>query len=145
MIIYSTLLRFQDNTDNLRFNTYADAVATARVFALTSPDPASTMPPPPAKVSTLKPYPKKLSRQLNLTLFPLDITTPHLLRKSTFDSVLAPLVAQGSPLAEWTTAFVHKTYEKMDSLKGSTPDPGYVPLSSLIVNLQSYKETKKQY
>ena len=26
------------------FNTYADAVATARVFALTSPTPSSTMP-----------------------------------------------------------------------------------------------------
>ena len=106
------------------FNTYADAVATARVFALTSPDPASTMPPPPAKISTLKPYPKKLTKQLNLTLFPLDITTPHKLLKSTFDSVLAPLIAQGSPLAEWTTAFVHKTYEKMQSLYGVTPDPG---------------------
>lgn len=106
------------------FNTYADAVATARVFALTSPDPASTMPPPPAKMSSLKPYPTKLSKQLTVTLFPLDITTPHKLLKSTFDDVLQPLIAQGSPLAEWTTAFVHKTYEKMQSLSGVVPDPG---------------------
>src|SRR5208282_5103266 len=35
------------------FNTYADAVAAARVFALTSPTPASTMPPPPPKLSSL--------------------------------------------------------------------------------------------
>ena len=108
-----------------RFNTYADAVATARVFALTSPNPASTMPPPPPNMSTLPAYPSKLSRQLNLTLFPLDITTPHLLRKSTFDATLAPLAAAGSPLAEWTTAFVHKTYEKMQSLSSAQEDPGY--------------------
>jgi len=58
------------------FNTFADAVATARVFSLTSPNPASTMPPMPL-LKALPPYPKNLSRTLNLTLFPLDVTTPH--------------------------------------------------------------------
>lgn len=82
------------------------------------------MPPPPANMSTLPPYPAKLSKQLNLTLFPLDITTPHQLHRSAFDAVVAPLIAQGSPLAEWTSAFVHKTYEKMQSLKGVSDDPG---------------------
>jgi hypothetical protein len=86
------------------------------------------MPPPPLKMSTLPPYPNKLSRQLNLTLFPLDITTPHQLRKSTFDATLAPLIAAGSPLAEWTTAFVHKTYEKIQLLSRAQADPGYFPL-----------------
>jgi hypothetical protein len=108
------------------FNTYADAVATARVFALTSPNPASTMPPPPAKMSTLPPYPSKLSRQLKLTLFPLDITTPHQLRQSSFDATLLPLIQGGSPLAEWTSAFVHKTYDKVQSLTRKQADPGYV-------------------
>lgn len=75
-------------------------------------------------MSTLSPYPEKLSRQLNLTLFPLDITTPHLLRRSNFDAILAPLIKAGSPLAEWTTAFVHKTYEKMQSLTQEQADPG---------------------
>jgi hypothetical protein len=74
------------------FNTYADAVATARVFALTSPNPSSTMPPVPPKMSTLPPYPEKLSRPLNLTLFPLDITTAHLLTKSMFDAKVIPLI-----------------------------------------------------
>jgi inosine-uridine nucleoside N-ribohydrolase len=104
------------------FNTYADAVATARVFALTSPNPASTM--PPAKLSSLPPYPAKLSRRLNLTLFPLDITTPHELTKSMFEAKIEPLIKAGSPLAEWTSVFMGKTFEKISFLTGSQSDPG---------------------
>ena len=73
-------------TPGAEFNTYADSVAAARVFALTSPNPASTMPPvaptPPGKQSAdppppfLAPYPEKLSRQLKLTLCPLGTTLP---------------------------------------------------------------------
>jgi inosine-uridine nucleoside N-ribohydrolase len=106
------------------FNTYADAVATARVFALTSPNPSSTMPPPPLKISTLAPYPRKLSRALKLTLFPLDITTPHTLQRSHLSAKLDPLIKAGSPLAEWTSAFVHKTFEKIESLTRKQADPG---------------------
>jgi len=106
------------------FNTYADAVATARVFALTSPNPASTMPPPPLKISTLAPYPSKLSRQLKLTLFPLDLTSPHTLQRSHLMAKLDPLIKKGSPLAEWTSAFVHKTYDKIQSLTRKQADPG---------------------
>jgi inosine-uridine nucleoside N-ribohydrolase len=106
------------------FNTYADAVATARVLALTSPNPASTMPPPPPNMSTLPAYPQKLSRQLNLTLFPLDITTPHELRRSLFDDKIAPLIKAGSPLAEWVSVFMAKTFEKIDSLAHGQSDPG---------------------
>lgn len=102
------------------FNTYADAIATARVFALTSPDPTSTMPP---SISFLPPYPTKLSRQLKLTLMPLDITTPHLLTRSMFEAKVAPLIKAGSPLAEWTSAFLGKTYKKINSMKGETADP----------------------
>ncbi|TAQ87908.1 Purine nucleosidase [Chlorociboria aeruginascens] len=106
------------------FNTYADAVATARVFALTSPNPASTMPPNPLKMSTLPPYPSRLSKTLNLTLFPLDITTPHLLHKSIFADKLTSLIEAGSPLAEWTSAFVHKTYDKIQSFSRKQANPG---------------------
>jgi hypothetical protein len=108
-----------------RFNTYADAVATARVFALTSPNPASTMPPPPpAKLSTLPHYPKKFSRQLNLTLFPLDVTSPHMLHRSHINAKLGPLIEAGSPLAEWTNEFVQKTLDKIESLTRKQLDPG---------------------
>ncbi|ATZ54843.1 hypothetical protein BCIN_11g01660 [Botrytis cinerea B05.10] len=107
------------------FNTYADAVATARVFALTGPNPITTMPPVPLNKSTLPPYPTNLSRQLNLTLFPLDITTPHQLMKLDFQEKLKPLIKAGSPLAEWVSVFVHKTYEKMNSLgRNATSNPG---------------------
>jgi len=106
------------------FNTYADAVATARVFALTSPTPSSTLPPVPLKFSTLPPYPKNLSRKLNLTLLPLDITSPHLLHRFNFQAKLDPLIKAGSPLAEWTSAFVHKTYEKIESLTRQQANPG---------------------
>ena len=106
------------------FNTYADAVATARVFALTSPNPSSTMPPLPLKLSTLNPYPRQLSRALKLTLFPLDVTTPHTLQRSHVSAKLDPLVQAGSPLAEWTSAFVHKTLDKMESLTRKQADPG---------------------
>lgn len=106
------------------FNTYADAVATARVLALTSPSPESTMPPPPPNMSTLPAYPAKLSRRLNLTLFPLDITTPHLLTKSMFNARVQPLIKAGSPLAEWTSVFLGKTFDKIESLTSSSADPG---------------------
>ncbi|OBT64581.1 hypothetical protein VE03_06363 [Pseudogymnoascus sp. 23342-1-I1] len=107
------------------FNTYADAVATARVFALTSPLPSSTMPPalPEAKTA-LAPYPKKLSKQLKLSLFPLDITERHLLPKSVFDAKVEPLVAAGSPLAEWVSVFMNTTYQKINSLTEGFVDPG---------------------
>lgn len=106
------------------FNTYADAVATARIFALTSPNPASTMPPPPANMSSLPSYPLKLSRRLNLTLFPLDITTNHLLTRSTWDAKVVPLAQAGSPLAEWTSVFLGKTFDKIDGLTNGSVDSG---------------------
>ena len=82
----AALNRRNQMTPGAEFNTYADSVAAARVFALTSPNPASMMPPvapaPPGKQSAdppppfLSPYPKKLSRQLKLTLCPLGTTLP---------------------------------------------------------------------
>lgn len=121
-------------TPGAEFNTYADSVAAARVFALTSPNPASTMPPvapaPPGKQSAdppppfLSPYPEKLSRQLKLTLCPLDITTPHELTRGQFTAYTASLLSPPSsssssapsPLAEWSTAFLSSTFRKIESL-----------------------------
>jgi hypothetical protein len=67
--------------NDVEFNTFADSIAAARVYALTSPNPKTTMPPvPPAPPGTaadappppfLVDYPGKLSRQLSVTLFPL--------------------------------------------------------------------------
>jgi len=109
------------------FNTYADAIATARIFALTSPRPSSTLPPPPPPPpststhdSSLPPYPAKFSKILPLALFPLDITSPHLLHRSAFTSKTAPLTAAGSPLAEWTSAFLASTFHKITTLHTTT-------------------------
>ena len=82
------------------------------------------MPPPPLKISTLAPYPRKLSRKLNLTLFPLDVTALHKLRRSHVDAKLGPLIKAGSPLAEWTNAFVQQTFSKIESLNHKQADPG---------------------
>ncbi|KAL8793211.1 MAG: hypothetical protein Q9195_004147 [Heterodermia aff. obscurata] len=108
------------------FNILADPTAAARVFALTSPDPASTMPPtPPAPADSqplrhfLPPYPPKErlgNRRLNLSLFPLDITERHKLRRDDFQKTIAPLVNDGSPLADWAQAFLGSTFRKMEAL-----------------------------
>ncbi|KAI9790521.1 MAG: hypothetical protein M1816_005028 [Peltula sp. TS41687] len=100
------------------FNLYADSIAAARVFALTSPQPSSTLPPNPPYPTEqhLPAYPEPLSRKLNLTLFPLDITTPHILYRSELDSKLQPLIQQGSPLASWVRAFLRSTFHKIESL-----------------------------
>ncbi|EQB43503.1 inosine-uridine preferring nucleoside hydrolase [Colletotrichum gloeosporioides Cg-14] len=106
------------------FNTFADTVAAARVFALTSPNPRSTMPPISKEKSSLPPYPAKLSKQLKLTLFPLDITTPHLLNKNFFTERIKPIVEAGSPLGQWVDHFMSKTFEKVESMEGNGQEPG---------------------
>jgi len=127
-----TSLRMALNTRNqitpvAEFNTFADSVAAARVYALSSPKPNSTMPPVPpnqnislSKGSTpahLAPYPAQLSRQLRVTLFPLDITSTHELRRIRFTEAIDPLRKAGSPLAAWTEAFLSSTFNKVESLR----------------------------
>ncbi|KAK0304205.1 hypothetical protein LTR01_007561 [Friedmanniomyces endolithicus] len=110
------------------FNTFADAYAAARVYALTSPNPHTTLPPtPPAPPGVdpgsdapppfLAPYPEKLSRRLNVTLFPLDITERHLLTRGEYRKVITPLLEAKSPLAEWTEAFLSSTFDKIETLQ----------------------------
>ena len=109
------------------FNILADPTAAARVFALTSPDPASTMPPilpTPADsqphryfLPSYPPREKLGNRRLNLCLFPLDITEPHKLRQEDFEKTIAPHVKQVSPLADWAQAFLGSTFRKMEALQ----------------------------
>lgn len=106
------------------FNCYADAVAAARVYALTSLKPSSTMPSIPKELSTLKAYPEKLSRQLKLTLCPLDITTPHLINKNYFDEHVKAHVNAGSPLARWVSHFVTGSFKKIVDMEGDENEPG---------------------
>ncbi|KAH6962449.1 Inosine/uridine-preferring nucleoside hydrolase domain-containing protein [Ilyonectria sp. MPI-CAGE-AT-0026] len=109
------------------FNTFADPIATARVFALTSPSPQSTM--PTFSPASLLGYPSKLSQRLKVRLFPLDITTRHRLDKSYFlERINTPLLA-GSPLAQWTNHFVTRAFDKLESLEGGGEN--YQPRLSL--------------
>ncbi|KAI1209418.1 nucleoside hydrolase [Annulohypoxylon truncatum] len=106
------------------FNTYADAVAAARVFALTSPSPASTMPPIPKDKATLPPYPEKLSKTLNISLFPLDITTPHLLNFGFFLEKIEAQLANNSPLGTWVNTFMAGIFRQITSMVGPDVEPG---------------------
>ncbi|KAL1306963.1 hypothetical protein AAFC00_005600 [Neodothiora populina] len=127
IVMGSTLGEVGNITPVAEFNTYADSFAAARVYALTSPRPNSTIPPPPpepsggqkslTQPSYLAPYPDKLSRQLNLTIFPLDITHLHVIRRGQFQATIAPLLDAGSPLAEWASAFLSSTFAKVESLQ----------------------------
>lgn len=113
-------------TPTAEFNTFADSVAAARVYALTSPKPHTTMPPvPPAPKGQpegqhpppcLSPYPEKLSRRLKVTLFPLDITNKHTLTRGEYRQISKSQLAAKSPLAKWMTAFMDATFDKVESL-----------------------------
>ncbi|RDA91766.1 hypothetical protein CP533_4765 [Ophiocordyceps camponoti-saundersi (nom. inval.)] len=111
-------------TPAAEFNCYADAVAAARVYALTSYTPSSTMPPVPAKLSTLPAYPARPSRRLRLTLAPLDITTPHLITRGYFAERIQPHIDAGSPLALWTSHFINGAFQKIQKMLGDGKEPG---------------------
>lgn len=93
------------------FNIWADARAAARVFALTSPIPSSTMPP----LVDMKPYPEPLSKQLEIVMFPWDLTTKLLLSEKKWESIVAPLMEKKSPLAEWMNMFIGAAFRKMEA------------------------------
>ncbi|KAL8782730.1 MAG: hypothetical protein Q9213_005154 [Squamulea squamosa] len=100
------------------FNTIADAVAAARIYALTSPEPESTMP-PFGSATALPDYPSNEElgeRRLRVVKFPLDITTRHSLRRGEVHAKIKPLTERGSPLAEWVMAFTDHSFMKMESL-----------------------------
>ncbi|KAF2131567.1 nucleoside hydrolase [Dothidotthia symphoricarpi CBS 119687] len=116
-------------TPGAEFNTYADSVASARVFALTSRNPKSTMPPVLSgnAKEQLPPYPENLSRRLKLKLFPLDTTESHLLPSTLFKTHTTTPPIAGSPLAEWSTHFLTSTFAKNLSLN-SALDPAQIGL-----------------
>lgn len=103
-------------TPGAEFNTYADSVASARVFALTNPNPRTTMPPAMSGKGQLPSYPEKLSRPLKLKLFPLDITEQHMLPQSLYTQHTASETLVNSPLADWSTLFLLTTFKKLLSL-----------------------------
>lgn len=109
VVVMGGALKIKGNvTPVAEFNQHACAYSAARIYALTSPSPASTMPP----CRELGPYPP-LSKRLNLTVMPLDITTYHHLSLSPFDSFTRSLADRGSPLSQWVRHFISATFEHM--------------------------------
>lgn len=113
-------------TPNAEFNVWADPHSAARVYALSSQIPSSTM---PLSVESyagqeLAPYPGRLSKQLKLVLMALDITEHHVMTRSLFTSKAKELADRGSPLAQWMTAFLTPMLLKMAALHhGHDNDP----------------------
>ncbi|KAL8851297.1 MAG: hypothetical protein Q9221_003827 [Calogaya cf. arnoldii] len=119
LIVMGGAINFPGNmTPVAEFNTIADPVAAARIYALTSPDPESTMP-PFGSATGLKDYPPKDQlgdRRLRVAKFPLDITTRHSLRRDEAQRKVNPLREMGSPLAEWVMAFTEHGFQTTESL-----------------------------
>ncbi|KAF9640354.1 putative inosine-uridine preferring nucleoside hydrolase protein [Lasiodiplodia theobromae] len=127
VVMGGTIAETGNVTPVAEFNTYADSIAAARVYALTSALPESTMPPtppaPPGKEHDhLKPYPKNLSKKLKVAMFPLDITHKHELTRGQFDAAIASRHTAGSPLATWASVFLSSTFRKIESLSSSDKD-----------------------
>lgn len=99
------------------FNVYSDPLASAIVYALTSHKPSSTL--PPGAPSVLSNY----SKPITITLLPLDITERHTLEEDEFDRKVEPLLAEGSPLAEWCSVWIKSTFRNMEKLR-QEPRPG---------------------
>ncbi|KAK0761239.1 hypothetical protein N5P37_006187 [Trichoderma harzianum] len=107
------------------FNTYADRVAAARLYALTSLMPASTMPPASKNFANLPAYPAKLSRRLKLTLLPLDITTRHTISRSVLNQRIKPFINAGSPLALWIAHCLNGAIDGVADMVGDSVDAGF--------------------
>ncbi|KAI5843608.1 nucleoside hydrolase [Tricharina praecox] len=117
VVVMGGTLEIEGNvTPAAEFNQYACPVSAARIYALTSPRPSSTMP----KCIDLPAYPEVLSRKLNLTMLPLDITTFHLLSFDAFHAATKDCVLEGSPLAEWVGTFLGATFKHMQTLFAET-------------------------
>lgn len=107
------------------FNTYADRIAAARLYALTSFVPASTMPPASKNFANLPDYPAKLSRRLKLTLLPLDITTRHTISRSVLNERIKPFINAGSPLALWIAHCLNGAIDGVADMVGEGVETGF--------------------
>ncbi|QYT02258.1 Nucleoside hydrolase [Trichoderma simmonsii] len=107
------------------FNTYADRVAAARLYALTSLVPASTMPPASENFANLPAYPARLSRRLKLTLLPLDITTRQTISRSVLNERIKPFINAGSPLALWIAHCLNGAIDGVADMVGEGVGTGF--------------------
>jgi inosine-uridine nucleoside N-ribohydrolase len=100
------------------FNIWADPLAAARVFALSGPNPASTIPKELDGRCGLKAYPEGVTaaKQLRMIMMGLDVTESHVLTRELWEEKSKPWVECGSPLAIWSTTFVKQMLDKMERM-----------------------------
>ncbi|KAK2855536.1 hypothetical protein FQN49_005089 [Arthroderma sp. PD_2] len=99
------------------FNVFADPVAAARLFALTSSRPRVTMPTISPSSSLQSLPPSRLANPLTVKIAPLDLTHQHNFTPSAFRPTISPLVEAGSPLAQLVSTVVEHTFGMIRHLK----------------------------
>lgn len=108
-------------TPAAEFNTYADPHAAELIFSLTSRNSLSD--------KTAQWSAEKSKTPLKVRLFPLDLTVPHIMRKSQILPVLRTLSSQGSPLAQWLEAVLGHTYERVAAMSADQSETADFGLS----------------
>lgn len=104
------------------FNMYADSLAAAKVYSLTSPHPSTMLPEGQAAI--------KLENPLKLIIFPLDITTKHVMHKSDVERVFTQYRTKypESILLRWVSLWIMPAFANFGKLIGKGPDLGVVNL-----------------
>ena len=85
------------------------------------------MPPFNPATTNLTDYPPPAhlgAQRLRVVKFPLDITTPHSLRRDEVMATVEPLRKMGSPLAEWVMAFTEQSFRTTEALNVGFEDGG---------------------
>ncbi|PRT54367.1 Inosine-uridine preferring nucleoside hydrolase [Wickerhamiella sorbophila] len=101
-------------TPAAEFNVFADPLAASIVYALTSLRPQEMLP-----TGTSESY-LQLPKPLDLTIFPLDITTKHVMTSKEIEQVLDSRIARhpGSWLLKWVKIWTKLSLEKMEVVYG---------------------------
>jgi inosine-uridine nucleoside N-ribohydrolase len=102
------------------FNVFADPVAAARIYALTSASPQLTL--PENSPESLMKFAALTQRPIPLVIFPLDITHRHVLEETVFLKTIEPKAK--SPLARWVSIWMNTTFQAMQIV--NRPEQGTI-------------------
>ncbi|KAF4988781.1 hypothetical protein FGRMN_9575 [Fusarium graminum] len=135
-------------------NAYNDAAAAARTYTLTSANLASTFPTTDFSKIPITPYPERLLKQLDVTIFPMDLTNSHCVTYESFIDTVKPLADAGSPLSTLAYNFMRGIHDNCDkdciTLKGTgeecitlhDPVPIWYTLNRTSWNVSSPKDLR---